>query len=203
MSQPEAAIKFIAPVILDCTVNQKVQARAGNRCSYAAPHGVYRCKGDDMWCAVAVFTDSDWEAFCVVIGNPDWTSEARFGTLKGRKDHEEELNRLVEEWTMKLEAAEVMEKMRKAGIRAGMLRTYADIIETDPQLNHRHHWHHIDQPEIGPLVHRGASYMLSKTPYHLQKPAPGLGEHTEYVCRELLGMSDEEFVGLYTADVLK
>jgi benzylsuccinate CoA-transferase BbsF subunit len=203
MSQPEAAIKFIAPVILDYTANKRVQTRAGNRSSYAAPHGVYRCKGDDMWCAVAVFTDSEWEAFCVVMGNPEWTREARFSTFRERKEHEEELNRLVEKWTMTLEAAEVMEKTRKAGIRAGMLRTYADIIETDPQLNHRKHWHRIDQPEIGSLVHRGASYILSKTPYRMDKPAPLLGEQTEYVCRELLGMSDEEFIALYNGDVLK
>jgi benzylsuccinate CoA-transferase BbsF subunit len=203
MSQSEAAIKFIAPVMLDFTANKRVQSRDGNRCSYAAPHAVYSCKGDDMWCAIAVFTESEWDAFCRVMGNPDWTREARFSTLQERKANEEELNRLIEEWTVKFEAAEVMEKMREAGVRAGMLRTYKDIMETDPQLNHRHHWWHIDQPEIGPLVHRGASYMLSKTPYRMEKPAPLLGEHTEYVCRELLDMSDEEFISLYNIDVLK
>jgi crotonobetainyl-CoA:carnitine CoA-transferase CaiB-like acyl-CoA transferase len=58
---------------------------------------VYRCKGDDSWCAIATFTDAEWDAFCLVIGNPDWTRDPRFATLLGRKKNEDELNRLIED----------------------------------------------------------------------------------------------------------
>jgi benzylsuccinate CoA-transferase BbsF subunit len=203
ISQSEAAMQFLAPVILDYTCNNRIQTRDGNRCSYAAPHGVYRCQGEDAWCAIAVFTDSEWAELCDVIGQPELEREPKFSSLKERKNNEDELDELIEKWTMKMDAASVMDKMRKTGIKAGVARSLKDILGTDPQLDYRNHWHRIDQPEMGPLIHRGTSYILNKTPYQFQKPAPRLGEHTEYVCRHFLEMSDEEFVSLYSKNVLK
>ena len=201
LSEYEAAIQFLIPAILDYTVNNRIQTRDGNKSLYAAPHGVYRCKGDDRWCAIAVFTDSEWEAFCKVIGSPARVQMAKFNTLAGRKEHEDELNELVEEWTVDHPAEEVMMMMQQAGIEAGVVRTSVDAIEKCPQLDHRHYWWTLEHPEIGKAMYGGSSYILSKTPYRLQQPAPCFGEHTEYICTQLLGMSDKEFVELFQEGV--
>ncbi|MFC1921574.1 CaiB/BaiF CoA transferase family protein [Chloroflexota bacterium] len=202
LSEYEAAVQFLSPAILDYTVNNRIQTQNGNKCPYAVPHGVYRCKGDDEWCAIAVFTDIEFEAFCKVIGSPSWTREAKFSTLNGRKEHEDELNRLVEEWTVNHTAEEIMMMMQQAGLEAGVVRTGRDIIKNCPQLEHRHYWWTLEHPEIGEADYGGNSFILSKTPYQLQRPAPCLGEHTHYICTELLGMSDEEFIGLLQDEVL-
>ncbi|MDD5039333.1 MAG: CoA transferase, partial [Dehalococcoidales bacterium] len=71
LSLLESSIFCILPQIVDYAVNHQQQSRAGNRSNMAAPHGVYRCKGDDRWCAIAVSNEEEWIAFIKVIGNPD------------------------------------------------------------------------------------------------------------------------------------
>ena len=197
VSQFECSIQYLMPAILEYTANKKVMTRNGNKCPYAAPHAVYRCKGDDKWCAIAVFTDSDWLAFCKVIGNPTWTKEEKFSTLTGRKEHEDELNELVGKWTIEHSSEEVRIIMQQAGVAAGEVRNMGEVIESCPQSDYRHYWWRLEHPEMGETLYPGNSYILSKTPYRLERAAPLLGEHTEYVCTQLLGMSDTEFINLY------
>jgi len=80
----------------------------GNRLDYAAPHGAYRCRGDDRWCSIAVFSDEEWDNFCKVIGNPVWAKDPRFSSLITRKENEDELERLVETSTVNHSAEEMM-----------------------------------------------------------------------------------------------
>jgi len=61
---------------------------------------------------------------------------------------------------------------------------------------HRGHWWPIEHPVIGPMTWDSPSYWLSATPAYPRRPAPRLGEHNEYVYRELLGYTEEEFVDL-------
>ena len=84
-SQHEAALGLIAPLILNYTANGQDITPAGNRIPYAAPHGIYRCKGEDRWCAIAVFTDEEWSTFCKVIDQPSLAKDPRFSTLLDRK----------------------------------------------------------------------------------------------------------------------
>jgi benzylsuccinate CoA-transferase BbsF subunit len=197
LSEYEASIQFQIPSILDYKANRRIELRDGNKCTYAAPHGVYRCKGNDRWCAIAVFTDAEWEAFGEAIGKPAWVNNRRFSTLAARKEHEDELNRLVEEWTSDKDANEVMMMMQKAGVEAGTVRTIEEAVEHCPQSDYRHYWWALEHPEIGRMIYQGNSYLLSKTPYQIERPAPLFGEHTEYVCTQLLGMPDNEFAELY------
>ncbi len=202
MSQYENGMHFLAPLILDYVVNRRVANRMGNRSSRAAPHGAYRCRGEDRWCAIAVFTNEEWRILCRAIGNPAWTDSPRFSTLQARKENEDELDRLVEEWTVNHPAEEVMTMMQAVGVGAGVVQTGKDLLEHDPQLRHRHFFWELDHPEIGKYRARGPAFVLSKCPCELQR-APLLGEHNEYVLKELLGMSDDEIAGLVIEGVIE
>ena len=116
-----------------------------------------------------------------------WTTEPRFSTLAARKEHEDELNSLVEAWTIDKDAADVMTRLQNAGVEAGVVRTMEEALEHCPQADYRHYWWTLNQPEIGKMVFQGNSYLLSKTPYQIQQPAPLFGEHTEYVCTQIPG----------------
>ncbi len=201
-SQYEMAVQFMAPLILDKIVNNRVAGRMGNHHPNAAPHTAYRCRGDDRWCAIAVFKDKEWTDFCGVIGNPAWTKDSRFQTLSDRQTHEEALNGLIEEWTISRTAEEVMEQMQAAGVAAGVLKTVEDLMEHDPQLAHRHHYWKLDHPEIGEYAAWGPPFKLSKSPAELRS-APLLGEHNEYAMKDILGMTDEEIVELTIEEVLE
>jgi len=203
ISQLETSLHFMAPSLLDYMVNGRIQSRRGNQHPYAAPHGVYRCRGDERWCAIAIFTDDEWRSFCEAIGRPSWTKESKFATFLNRKGNESELNRLVEEWTLTHTAEEVMDLLQAVGVAAGVVQNGQDILECDSQLQHRHHFWVFEHPETGRHVTEVAPYRLSRTPGEPRWAAPCLGEHNDYVCTQILGMSDEEFVELLADGVFE
>jgi benzylsuccinate CoA-transferase BbsF subunit len=200
-SQHEAVLQCIAPLILGYTANGTEPRANGNRLDYAAPHGIYRCQGDDRWCAIAVFTDDEWKSFGNAIGNPAWVSDPKFTTLSGRKQNEGELDRLVEEWSSQHAAEEVMTLLQAAGVAAGMVANARDQSE-DPQLKHYHCFNKLDHPEMGELsFYHGPGFNLPKTPYELGRPTM-IGEYNEYVYTKLLGLSDEEWAELIADGVI-
>jgi benzylsuccinate CoA-transferase BbsF subunit len=195
-SMLEVCVHQITPALLDWEANGHLQTRNGNRIAYAAPHGVFPCIGEDRWCAIGVFTDEEWEAFSQAIGNPLWTKEPRFATLKSRKENEEALEELVAKWTKQHSAEEVMQILQAVGVAAGVVQTMQDIVENDPQLKARNFLLPLKHPVIGVFGHPTPPYKLLKTEAQL-RTSPCLGEHTEYICTQLLSMSDAEFVEIF------
>lgn len=193
LSQYETAICSLGTAILDHTVNGRVQTRTGNRSPYGAPHGVYRCQGEDRWCAIAVFTDREWQGLCRAMGDPEWSRTGVFGTLLGRMENLDELDRLVEEWTSERSAEEVMKTLQEQGVAAGVVQNGRDLLENDPQLKARDYFVTLRYPEGGELFVGADSFKLSVTPGRPRMHAPLRGEHNEYVFRELLGLSEEEY----------
>jgi benzylsuccinate CoA-transferase BbsF subunit len=203
LSQFEASIHFLGPLIMDYVVNKREAGRMGNRHPYFTPHGVYRCKGQERWCAIAVSKEEEWEAFCRCIGRPEWIKDARFATFQARKENEDELDGLIEERTVHFTAEEIMASMQKAGVPAGVVENAQDIVE-DPQLKERGHFWTIEgHSELGAFLYLGQPHIMSKTPPKPSLPSPCLGEHTEYVCRQFLGMSDTEFLELVNTGVFE
>jgi benzylsuccinate CoA-transferase BbsF subunit len=198
----DVCIHQITPALLDWEANRHLQTRNGNRISYAAPHGVFPCQGDDQWCAIAVFTDNEWEAFCRVIGDPSWTKDLRFATVNSRKENEDALEELVAKWTEQRSAEEVMQIMQAAGVPAGMVETVEDLVKHDPQLKERQFMLPLKHPVMGVFNHPNPPFRLQGTAAQV-RTSPCLGEHTEYVCTEFLGMSNDEFVELYRQGVFR
>lgn len=203
LSQFETISSVVGPALLDVLVNNASLAPFGNRSQEApaAPHGVYRCAGPDRWCAVAIFSESDWQAFCRVLENPTWTREAQFSTLASRLEHQEALNRRVEEWTRQHTPEEVMRLLQQAGVAAGVV-TNGEDLDHDPQLRARDYWARVKTPEGDEVVLDGTPVKLSATPGYVAAPGPLLGEHTESVLRRLLGYSEEHITQLQAARVI-
>lgn len=194
LSQLETGIQFLMAPLLDSIVNKRNPGRMGNASPHAAPHGVYPCLGGS-WCAIAVFDDNDWKALCNVMGNPSWSEKQEFVTLLDRKQNEDKLNEFMSEWTIKVNAEKVMELLQEKGIAAGVVKNPEELLE-DPQLRHRNQFWILDHKGIGKYPHLGEAAVMSKTPARPEMPSPCLGEHVQYVCKEFLNMSDEEFVEL-------
>ena len=195
LAQHEAVINFLTPVILDYAANQRELTTTGNRSAYAAPHGAYRCRGDDRWCTIAVANDEEWASFCQVMGNPAWTKEPKFTTLPNRVKNSDELDRLIEEWTINFTAEQVAAMMQRAGVSAGVVENIEDLFQ-DPQLKYYQHFHELDHPVLGQCAYyQGPGFRLSAASYEVARP-PLLGEHNEYVYTKILGIPDDEFVRL-------
>jgi benzylsuccinate CoA-transferase BbsF subunit len=202
MSQYENGLQYMGPLLQDWVVNHRELKRVGNKSDYAAPHNAYKCEGDDRWCAIAVFTDEEWVSFCKVIGKSAMAKDPRFSTLLARKENEEELDRIINEWTANYTPESVMNKMQKAGVAAGVVETGEDLMEKDPQLKARGFFHELEYPGIGKYrTQVGPHFLLSKYPYKL-KPAPIMGADNGYVFKGLLGMPADEFDRLVKEGVI-
>jgi benzylsuccinate CoA-transferase BbsF subunit len=200
-SQFEAGLSCMGPHLLDYRVNGNVVTRGGNRDRYMSPHGVYPCQGTDRWVAIAIANDEQWQAFCKAMDHPVWTRDARFATVLKRKENEDELDRLIGEWTQSSTAEKVMAIMQDAGVPAGVVETAEDLMN-DPQLEHRQHFRVLDHPEIGPHSYHSPAYRLSKTPCAMTRPAPCLGEHNAYVYQEILDFSEDEIADMIAEGVI-
>jgi crotonobetainyl-CoA:carnitine CoA-transferase CaiB-like acyl-CoA transferase len=199
LAQIESSVAPLAPAVMDYMANGKLHTRQGNRLSYASPHGAFRCQDEeitgaqhDRWVAFGIFSDAQWRVLADAMGNPAWAADAKFATLEGRKANEDELETNITEWTRPQLAEDVMSLLQSKGIAAGVVHNSRDVLDRDVHLKARQYYQYLDHPETGRAAYDGAPFRLSKTPGSLKSPAPLLGEHNEYVCKEILGMSDEE-----------
>ncbi len=212
LAQIESSVAALAPALMDCTVNGRVQGRSGNRLPHAAPHGAFRCRDirvqtpfgerdEDRWCAIACFSDEQWSRLRQALGDPDWARDKRFATHAGRKQHENELEQRLTEWTLQRSPEETMETLQAAGVPAGVVQNARDCLN-DPHLQQRGYYAYLEHPEAGRTAYDGSGFRLSKTPARFERPAPCLGEHNYQVATEILGVTPEEFADLIAEQVL-
>ena len=204
MSQLETSIQFSAPLMLDRAANGRESTRNGNREPGAAPHGVYPCRGEDRWIAIACVTHDEWQALRRIIHptGQGWAYHETFSSLGGRKAAEDDLDQRMSDWTREWEATELMDTLQQAGVPAGVVNDCRDLFE-DPQLTHRGHFQFLDHPEIGPYATDRSELDLSETPGTLDRPAPLMGQHTHQVLTEIIGLSEEEYRSLEEDGVLE
>ena len=209
LAQLESSVAPLAPAVMEYTANGRVLTRQGNRISYASPHGAFRCKDgtwddkpEDRWIALGVFDDAQWRALVDAMGAPAWAGDAKFATLEARKQHEDELEAHVSEWTREHPAEELMVLLQSKGMPAGVVQNARDVLEADEHLKARGYYQYLDHAETGRSAYDGAPFVLTKTPGSLRSPAPLLGEHNEYVCKEILGLSDDEIAEALVAQAL-
>ena len=192
IAQTEPTIALLGPTFLDLTVNGRVQQPNGNEHPWAAPHGVYPCMGDDRWIAICVMSDAQWFALGDVLGGPAWTRDATLRAGGERHARRKELDVSLAAETAQWMAEDLMHALQARRVPAGVVQTAADLVERDPQLAHRGHWVTLAHAEMGRRIYNAPPIRFSGTPVELKQPAPLLGEHTDEICRELLGLSDEE-----------
>jgi crotonobetainyl-CoA:carnitine CoA-transferase CaiB-like acyl-CoA transferase len=199
LAQLESSASPLAPAIMDYNANGRIEVRAGNRLPHAAPHGAFRCKDgswqdkpEDRWIALGIFNDAEWRALAEAMGSPAWALDARYATHAGRKQHEDAIEASLTEWTREHTPEELMALLQSKGIAAGVVQNARDMLDADEHLKARGYYVYLDHPEAGHNAYDGPPFRMSKTPGELRAPAPLLGQHNEQVCKEILGMSDDE-----------
>jgi len=200
-SQLEAALTFLGPHVLDFATNHNLLERKGNRDRYMSPHGVYPCRGADRWVAIAVQNNDDWQCLREVMGDPEWARDPKFDSVVGRKQNEDELDRLVGEWTKGFPAEQVMAMLQGVGIAAAVVQTGQDLL-SDPHLKAREHFRRLNHPVLGPHPYNAPAYRFSRTPCEIVRPSPCLGEHNEHVLKGMLGYNDDEIADMLVNGVI-
>ena len=201
LSSSEAINSLIGEILVDYTMNGRVQSPQGNQDEIMAPHNCYRCKGEDKWVSIAISDEEEWGAFCKAMGHPPWSAEQRFSTALDRWENQEEMDGFIEKWTTNYTHYEVMEILQNAGV-AGIPSFNAEELMNDPHLAERNCWQEVDHPVMGKQAVVAPPWRLSDTPARITGPAPLFGEHSLSVFQELLGLSSEEIAGLEEEEVI-
>ena len=192
MSQAEATMPHLGEAIMDYSMNRYVQSSVGNRLPGAAPCGCYRCQGEDRWINITVTSDEEWQGLCRVMGNPEWTRDERFTDSLSRDRNQDDMDTLIEEWTGQNNHYDLMFRLQKEGVPAGPV-IFEDDAYTDPHLEERNFFQEVTHEECGTHMYPTFGFRMSRTPNSIRRPPVRLGEHNEYVYKELLKVSDEEY----------
>lgn len=207
LSQLESTTFCLAEPIIDYSVNKRVKTCQGNQHDSYAPHGCYRCSGKDSWLAIAVTCDEQWRGFCQAIDQPAWVHDKKFGDSLSRWQNRDELDKLVEAWTITKEHHEAMHLLQKWGVPAGAVLNAKEVL-LDRHLKAREHFQFVQFPQIpgmeqvGKRPHMGLPWKMTKTTPMPLKASPLLGEHNREVLTELLSMSPEDVSLLYKLAVM-
>lgn len=200
-AQAESALHFLALPIVDFSANRRRYQPVANRDLYHAPHGVYAAAGDDRWVAIACRNEEDWRALCAVMGAPRLASDARFSTFAARQANCDELDGVINHWTRSLDAHEIERRLQARGVPAHVVQNAVDLYQ-DPQLQHRKHFIEVPHSELGKTWVENSRFALLRTPARVERAAPMLGEHNQYVFEQILGYDDDRIAELVGAGAL-
>lgn len=201
-SQIESSLHFLAPALLDYTVNDRVQERVGNRDTQFAPHGIYPTRGEDQWVALIIETDDQWQQLCEMMGQPDLQHDTRFRTPSDRVAAQDALDAIITAWTQDRDMHEIETVLQAHGIPASAVRDIHGLYD-DPQLRHRDHFVDLDHPVHGTTTVEGSRFRLSGTPVEAARIMPPLGQDTRHVLENILGYSHNRIAELEAEGVLE
>jgi benzylsuccinate CoA-transferase BbsF subunit len=198
----EALLVLMPEGLMDYAMNTSQPERDGNRDRWMAPHGCFKSKGDDdKWVTIACGSETEWQALCQAMGKPELAMDKRFANVTARKANEDMLEEIITAWTKERDRWEVTELLQKAGVAAFPSMSNKDLA-TDAHLTARGYLVQKEHPEVGKRIHAGIPWQMSGTPCEVRTAAPLRGQHTEYVLRDLLGLSEAEVAKLRNGKVL-
>jgi crotonobetainyl-CoA:carnitine CoA-transferase CaiB-like acyl-CoA transferase len=202
ISQTECATSIMGEAIMDYSMNKRCAEPTGNRHSCYAPHNVYRCKGRDMWVTIAVTSEEEWRCFCRAIGDPEWTKNSKFADMLSRWQNQEELDKLIENWTIQHDHYAVQEILQQVAVPAAAVVNLDEHIIYDPQVKDRaiYHWLTYHDGIADPVFR--VPWVLPENPSTLNWCGPYTGQHNQYLLGEILGISEEEISKLVEDNII-
>jgi benzylsuccinate CoA-transferase BbsF subunit len=190
-SMGETVIGQMHEWFTDYSMNGRDRRQLANSDDVMAPHNTYLCRGDDQWIAIAVSNDAEWHALCRAMDHPAWANDAKFADQYGRRQHRDQIDVRLREWTRSHDHLELAAALQKAGVPAGPILDSVELQE-DRHLWEWGYWWKLDHHEVGERVMPGMPVKMSNVPKLNYSPPPDLGEHNREIFGGLLGLSDAE-----------
>ena len=181
----------LGEVFLQYELTGQSRPRRGNRHPAMAPHGVYRCAGEDQWVAITVRADEEWWEMCEAMQMPQLAHNPSFETLPSRLRNQDELDDIIGRWTRQTSRYHVAQLLQERGVPAGpVLDCGADTYD-NPHLQDRDYFQVVDHPDAGTHLLSGQIWKMANRPEVRHCPAPSLGQHNHRILGDLVGISSE------------
>ena len=196
VSMMEGQLSLLGTMIGSYLANGEVPAPMGTAYKALLPYQTFRTKTRDL--ALAVGSEKLWKAFCPLIGCPELAADPRYASNRARDANRASLVAKLQEVFLTRSYDEWETILAGNGIPVGKVNTLAEAV-AHPQVAARGSLVAIDHPSVGKTKVVGVPARLSATPGSVRSPSPRLGEHTEQVLRDLLGLAAPEIAALRAA----
>ena len=184
MSMLEVTVAQLSEPLVAAQLTGRAPKTLGNASAVYAPHGIYRCAGDDRWIAIECRTDEEWRALVTAFDNPAALDDARFASAAERLANHAVLDDALSGLVAERVAEELAGVLQDHGAPAARVATTADTFH-DEHLRARGFWMPVVHSLVGSVDTAGPMAILSKTPARVRVQPPLLGEHSDEITAEL------------------
>jgi benzylsuccinate CoA-transferase BbsF subunit len=201
-SQQEAVMQMVGPAFMDYVLNGRIAGPIGNRhpLAAAAPHGVFRCAGEDRWISIAVHEEGEWRGLLGAMEHPEWAGAPEFADAEARVRNIDALHEKLAAWTAGCDDRELAETLQRHGVAAAPVLNVADLLH-DPHYRARGTFIEVQHPLGFRETIYGAYVKTSRTEARV-RPGPSIGQDNDYVFKELLGLPEERYRQLIEEEVI-
>lgn len=200
LSAVESMTSLVGDSLFAYSVTGEVPESDGNFHPEMAPHGAYPCAGTG-WISLAVADDGEWQAFCGAIAASTLAVNSDFATPALRLANRLDLDRQIAEITRNHDAAELADRLRRAGVPAFQAMSSIDLCSNDFLWN-REAFRMVTDHKNGTRPIIGPSWRISPEGPEVTRGAPLLGEHNAYVYGEILGLPQDRIDDLIARKVI-
>jgi len=190
ISLVDSVVSAMETIIQIYLVEKRIPQRTGNRYEFIYPYDTFKAK--DGWVIIAVGNNKLWGIFCQAIERTDLLEDENLTDNYDRVKNHESVKQIVEGWTRAKTVKEIVEFLQEKQIPCAPVYNVKDVVEDPHIASARRMIREVEHPVAGPMKCIGSPINLSETPAEIVTPAPLLGEHTDFVLKNLLGISNEQ-----------
>jgi crotonobetainyl-CoA:carnitine CoA-transferase CaiB-like acyl-CoA transferase len=191
----EVALNVAAEPVVTWSASGVLLERDGNRGPHGAPQGAYACAGDEQWVALTVGSDDEWSRLVRVLGAPTWATAPELATGAGRRARHDEVDREIGAWFAGRDRDSTVAELIAAGVHAAAVWDQ-NVQDALPQLAGRGFTQPLEHPLAGTVGYPGTGMRASGFDIAYRAPAPTVGQHTDAVLREVLGLTEDVIADL-------
>jgi crotonobetainyl-CoA:carnitine CoA-transferase CaiB-like acyl-CoA transferase len=192
-------LSMLANVASNVLISGKPAGRFGNGHPNIVPYSTYRCADGEM--AIGVGNEAQFQQFARVLGHPEWATDARFARNRDRVVNRAVFDAEIAAALGTKRAAEWIDRLLEAGVPCGLINNASDALAA-PQTQAMNMVVDVQHPTVGTYRSLGIPFDFSETPAGIHRPPPTLGQHTDEVLAEYLGLGEDELRKLREENVV-
>lgn len=199
VSMMDGQLSWLNTAIGNYLADSIVPGPMGTTYASLLPYQTFRTKTRDL--ALAVASEKLWKTFCPLIGCPELADDPRYRTNQDRVKNRDSLIPRLEQIFLTRSYEEWEKLLVEAGVPVGAVNDFAQVVD-HPQVKARRSLVEVDHPRAGRIRVVAPVVRMSATPGAVRTPAPALGEHTEEVLRDFLGLAPGAIAELRAAHAI-